>query len=418
MRHDVPMADGAEQSLLGAILIRNGILSDALRTLDASDFFRPAHQAIYAAMCALHDSGQPIDAVTVHGRLGGEVGAEVLMGLVAAVPSVSAWPHYATQIIDASRRRLAIGLYAEAIERIYRSDSDLDAVLADADPFTNRLIAPRSSEISDLYSLRDFMGQMELVEESQPWLIPHLTKPKWRTLLVAGEGVGKAVLMRFLAVHAAAGRDPWQPDEFHPPCRVLYVDTENPVGTIMHQTRLANRSPGVDIVAECEDRFHIWHREAGMNLRDRRPLAEFEAVLQRTEPQIVFAGPLYKLFRRSAREDLEQAAIEFTEQIDDLRKRYGFAIMLEHHAPKGSGGYRDLSPFGSSVLMRWPELGLTLDVMGGASMTDTRYELEIGRFRRDRVIHDWPTSITRGASMYLPWRPRWDAGRMKAMEGR
>ena len=46
--------------------------------------------------------------------------------------------------------------------------------------------------------------------------------------------------------------------------------------------------------------------------------------------------------------------------LDDLRTRFGFALVLEHHAPKPRGGRRDLLPFGSQRWLARPELGIRL----------------------------------------------------------
>lgn len=417
-----PSAPEEEQSLLGAVMLRPTIVHDLIGSLDPSDFYRPAHQYIYLAALTLHEHGKPIDPVTMADELerGGVLdetgGKEYLNELLNVTPSTSAFASYADVIIETSRRRRMIMEMAELIEACYMRGNDVDDVLQRAENMaSNMLIAPRSADIKDLYSIADFAEMVAITEPSRPWLIPHLMKPLWRTMVVAGEGIGKAVLMRFLAGHIAAGRDPWNPSAYVEPRRCLYIDTENPAETIVHQMRVANR--GFDLISESRETFYIWHREGGMNIRDRRPLAELEAVLQRTQPEIVFAGPLYKLYRRGPHEDMEQAALEFTETIDDLRTRYGFAIMLEHHSPKGaSGAYRELNPFGSSLFMRWPEIGITLDFTDDADPESNHYSLKVGRFRRDRVINDWPQTIERNPHYRMAWYPGWIHGREKKME--
>lgn len=412
-----PAAIEEEQSLLGAILLRPIIVHDLKGTLDPIDFYSPKNQYVYLACLRLHEGGQPIDAVTVADELekGGVLdnvgGVEYLNELMAATPSSSAFASYADVVIETSRRRRLMLALAELGEKCYERGSDIDELLKTTEGIgADRLIAPRTMDISGLYSVADFAEMAKAQEVSRPWLIPHVIKPLWRVMLVAGEGIGKAVLMRFLAAHIAAGRDPWMPSSFVEPQRVLYIDTENPVETIDHQVRISNR--GIDLIHEGRDNFFIWHREGGMNIRDRRPQAELEAVLQKVQPAIVFAGPLYKLYRRGPREDMEQAALEFTEVLDDLRVRYGFALMLEHHSPKGAqGAYRELNPFGSSLFLRWPEIGLTLDFQPESDPNSNHYTLDIKRFRRDRVINDWPQSIERSPHHQMAWYPSWSRGR-------
>ena len=41
--------------------------------------------------------------------------------------------------------------------------------------------------------------------------------------------------------------------------------------------------------------------------------------------------------------------------------------MLEHHAPKGDGGSREMSPFGSQRWLAWPEIGIGLYTEKGSN---------------------------------------------------
>jgi len=59
----------AEQSVIGAILIDPDVLFTVMETLRPEDFYRPAHQKIYKAMCRLLEEGQPVDLVTVTAAL-------------------------------------------------------------------------------------------------------------------------------------------------------------------------------------------------------------------------------------------------------------------------------------------------------------------------------------------------------------
>lgn len=410
LRRDIPASLEAERALLGAILLRESILGDVVQVLDPSDFYDPAHQDCYMTMCALWDDGRTIDTVTVANASTAAVTPQLLTGLLAETPAISAFKSYADVVIEHSRKRRLIMHLSDLTDRAYGSER-VDELL-DTNPLDDRLLAPRQADIKNLYGLGEFMHRVAQREfDVRPWLIPHLMKPLWRIVVVAPEGFGKAVLMRFLAVHAAAGRDPWQPHYREPHRRVLYLDVENAESSIHHQFSIANKSTDFDIIGEADSYLHVWHEEGGMDLRQRRHRARFEAVLQKVRPEIVFAGPLYKLFKRQRGEDMEQATIEFTEIIDELRVRYGFAIMLEHHAAKGKDGHRELVPFGSSVFLRWPEFGLTMEPIGPVEPNDESYMMKLGRFRRDRERADWPNELERRAGSKVPWIPLFDHGR-------
>ena len=103
----------AEQSILSAILIDNNVLLDVIEILAAEDFYKTAHQKIYAAIIDLFDKGEPVDLVTLannldeSGRLEDVGGASYLARLVDAVPMAVNAQHYAKIVHDkASLRRL------------------------------------------------------------------------------------------------------------------------------------------------------------------------------------------------------------------------------------------------------------------------------------------------------------------------
>lgn len=407
-----PNSIEAEEAFLGAALISpRQVMPNSVGTLDPSDFYQPVHQHLWSAMLAMHDTGQVIDCLTVaeatkvHG-----VTMEMLLSLQNATPAISSAPRYMGIIVETSRSRRLAMHYANMVDLCY--DRTADDVLAADDPEADRLIASRTVDgVPGLSELSEFLTATRKAKDVGEWLIPHIMRPRWRVIIVAGEGVGKATAMRFFGLHVAAGRDPWCPSTFITPRRVLYVDAENSDTTIAHQTKLANTA--VDLEAESEGRYHIWHREAGVNLRDRRTRGEFERVLEQTRPEIVFAGPLYKMFRRKSSEDMEQATTEFVEILDDFRVRYNFGLMLEAHAPKGvNGGYRDLNPRGSAVLLGWPEFGITLEPVGNPLPDELYMNVDIGRFRRDREPADWPVSMERGKmGQRSAWSGRWPNGR-------
>lgn len=402
-----PHSLDAEAALLGAALIRQQIVGDMRNYVAASDFYKPSHQNIWQAMLDLYEKGEPVDVVTVgHAVARFDIMSPELLDLQNATPAVSAAHRYAETVVETSRRRRLMRHLAELSDRLYVEEAD--NVLADLEPDASLMISDPTKGVPGLSRIDEFLGRTRGREDIHDWIIPHTLKPRWRQLIVAEEGVGKGTLMRFLGVHVAAGRDPWNPRNYIDARRVLNIDCENPDSSIELQLGLANQQYAVE--KEATNNFFLWHREGGINLRDRRAQAELERVLQQTRPELVIAGPLYKLYRRQAREDMEQATIEMLQVLDDFRVRFNFAIIVEHHAPKGEGGHRrDMLPFGSSALMRWPEHGITLEITGNPKPDEERLELRCGRFRRDREPMDFPTSIIRGG-MYqqYAWLARFD----------
>jgi replicative DNA helicase len=259
--------------------------------------------------------------------------------------------------------------------------------------------APSSVEVpSDLWVLDEFLDRPQ--SERPEWVIPGLARVGWRVMVVAAEGVGKTVLFRQIGLAAAQGIHPLN-FRTMTPCRTLIVDLENPDDSIIDVCEpIRQQAKKFDPRSYDADRAWLWHRPGGINLRKRKDRADLEAVIAHVHPTLVCLGPIYKSYRVEARESDELAGAEVMAVFDDLRTRYGFALMLEHHAPKGSGGARDLMPYGSSLWLRWPEIGLKL-----TPATEDNSLMTVGRWRGDRLENEWPAELER--SQPWPWKGLW-----------
>jgi replicative DNA helicase len=60
-----PQDLGAEQAVLNGMMLSKDAIIDVQRLLTGPDFYRPAHATIFAAICDLHDRGEPADPITV-----------------------------------------------------------------------------------------------------------------------------------------------------------------------------------------------------------------------------------------------------------------------------------------------------------------------------------------------------------------
>jgi putative DNA primase/helicase len=106
----LPLLD-AEKSILGGILLDNRHLQEVGSLLVPGDFSLAAHQTIFSRMRDLHDSGQPVDMITLAAELNkrqeleaiGEVA--YLSSLLDGVPDRPSLSHYAGQVKEAASRR-------------------------------------------------------------------------------------------------------------------------------------------------------------------------------------------------------------------------------------------------------------------------------------------------------------------------
>lgn len=232
----------------------------------------------------------------------------------------------------------------------------------------------------------------EEVDDSYDWVIPGMLERMDRVIVVAAEGVGKTMLARQVAIASAAGVHPFTYEKM-PPIRTLTIDLENPERIIRRMSTsmvgAARRLSGGRGPLDA----HILIKPAGVDLLSAHDRVLIEETIEKTKPDLVCLGPLYKSFTDPGTKTSEAVAVEVAKYLDYLRTTYNFALWMEHHAPLGSSSGRELRPFGSAVWSRWPEFGLTLEPDITA---DQPYVYKVGNFRGDRDVRHRPTKIKRG----------------------
>ena len=125
----------AEQASLGSMLLDNSAASQALNTLTAEDFYRQAHQQVFAAMYRVAERGEPVDLVTVAAELRRmdqleEVGGgEYLLALMQLVPTTAHIGLYADIVAQKSLLRKLISAGADIQAMAYDNPDDVGALL-------------------------------------------------------------------------------------------------------------------------------------------------------------------------------------------------------------------------------------------------------------------------------------------------
>ena len=403
-----PYDEQAETALVGAMLVDPQVVAVAAAVVAPSDFYVPRLRALYAAILTMWGDGEVIDVVTVSGamrsagtldQVGGDVG---LVDVMASAGYVANAAGYVARVAECASYRRLISACEEAAREAYEQGTPA-ADLADwlAQAAADSPVAVTTDLPSDLWVMDEFLDRP--LSARPEWVIPGLARVGWRVMVVAAEGVGKTVLFRQIGLAAAQGVHPLHYQRIQP-CRTLIVDLENPDDSIMDVCQPIRDQAAAKVRDGYDaDRAWLWHRPGGINLRKRKDRSELESVIAHVRPTLVCLGPIYKAYRVEARESDELAAAEVMAVFDDLRTRYGFALMLEHHAPKGQGGSRDLMPYGSSLWLRWPEIGLKLTPKEPDNSVMT-----VGRWRGDRLENAWPVELER--SQPWPWAGIWPTG--------
>ncbi len=125
----------AEQSILSAILIDNNTLPQVIEILSEKDFYREAHQKIFAAMVGLFERNEPADLITLRnilkerGQLESVGGATYLSELVDTVPLATNAAHYAKIIHEKATLRRLIERAASITTRCFEDRGDMEEIL-------------------------------------------------------------------------------------------------------------------------------------------------------------------------------------------------------------------------------------------------------------------------------------------------
>jgi len=162
----------AEESIISAILIDNNTLLDVIDILAPEDFYRTAHQKIYAAITDLFDKTEPIDLVTLANRLKEkgqleEIGsASYLARLVDTVPLAVNAPHYAKIVHDKASLRRLIEKSNAIVKRCFEERGNADDVIDFAESAIFEITENKSQQaFSPLSKL--ILGNIETLEENQ-----------------------------------------------------------------------------------------------------------------------------------------------------------------------------------------------------------------------------------------------------------
>lgn len=393
----------AEQAVIGAALTLGAIPEEA-SLLAGDDFYRPAHEQMWVACKWLTTNGKPCDAIAVRIRLEetGELervgGGSYLIELVTSPVAAGNVDYYVGIIKDRSARRRLIAAHTRGLQEAYSTTEPVEEVVNRAEERLRKVPVIEPDHTGTLMAFDEFCDQ-ELPEDD--WVIPGLLNRGDRLILTGLEGLGKSILMRQLAVCAAAGVHPFTLRPV-PPMTALFVDAENPVSIMvktfsgMRDAVRRNRGP------MSSERLWVERAPAGLNLGDAQDRLWLQRLVSLVNPDLLCIGPAYKLYRGGARDKDEDLARQVTSALDAVRESVGCALVLEHHAGHGdsSRSSRDVRPFGSSLWLRWPEFGYGIKPAEG--FTKDNRLVDFASWRGPRDEREWPTQLA-AATGFMPW---------------
>jgi replicative DNA helicase len=135
----LPQSIEAERSILGAILLENSLLNQAVELLKADDFYLANHRLIFEQMLGLSEKSRAIDFLTLTeelenaGHLGTVGGRSFVSSLIDGVPKLSNLEYYARIVREKATLRKLIKRGHEIINSCYDQQDDVDQILDTAE---------------------------------------------------------------------------------------------------------------------------------------------------------------------------------------------------------------------------------------------------------------------------------------------
>jgi hypothetical protein len=237
----------AEKSILGAVVLKNEALLEALPVLRREDFFLREHRLIYSCMEELVGSGKPIDVITLmdslthRGQLESAGGVAYLSTLADGIPRVTNIDHYVGIVKEKAALRNLI-YAANAIQEQASSGTEGSALIVER-------ATARFSEINaGVTGWRDVFHSVEDFENAAPltFSIKNFLQNDGATLIGGLSGHGKTLILLSIAAAQLRGKGTFLWDYFEvleTAERVIYLIPECSLQPFNHRLELFGLRP-------------------------------------------------------------------------------------------------------------------------------------------------------------------------------
>ena len=220
---EIPQNIEAEKSALAACMLSQNALDEITTRLVPENFFRPAHQLIFAGIMDLHTRNLPVDQISLaenlraSGQLEAAGGKTYLLELADNSFALTNWLTHADIVKRTSVLRDLIYASAEITALAYDAPDNLDEVVEEAEKslfkVTEKRVSSSFAQIDTL--LENAFAEITTLAEQKSHMagVPtgfkdadalfHGFRPGDLIILAARPGVGKTALALNMAVNAA-----------------------------------------------------------------------------------------------------------------------------------------------------------------------------------------------------------------------
>ncbi len=135
LERPLPSNTESERAILGAILLDNSQINQAIELLATDDFYSPFHRQVFAAMIVLSDRGSKIDPILIgeelkrEGKLESFGGVAAVANLTYGLPHFNNIIHYAKLVTDKALARNLIKACNSIVSEALAEEDDSNIVL-------------------------------------------------------------------------------------------------------------------------------------------------------------------------------------------------------------------------------------------------------------------------------------------------
>ena len=135
----LPNSSEAERAILGAILLDNSLIDQAVGMLDASDFYVPSHRRVFEAMKALFSRGAEINPILIGEELKKENALESVGGigwitdLTYGLPHSTNISHYVKLVRGKTMLRTLVKTASKIVETALAEEDEPEVVIEEAE---------------------------------------------------------------------------------------------------------------------------------------------------------------------------------------------------------------------------------------------------------------------------------------------
>lgn len=295
----------AEVAVLGACF--NSVISRkrVRGVINAGDFNWPHHEAMWSAMERLEHYGKPIGTPTLIELLKSQPHALTLLpDMATSYATPDEVESYASIIRGLAIRRRTTTELMSSMQQARNPNLNAEGFLASLVTKFTQLRDSGSNPQIDALTLRELL---DTEDDPYDWLIPNILERGDRLILTGEEGQGKSVLLRQIAVCAAAGLDPFGRGSITP-IKALILDAENSERQVRRSMRglvaavgaRGQRDPRDHVMIECTGR---------MDITKDIVLSRIHQTIDAMQPDAIVIGPLYRLTPRAIQTDDEAAPV-------------------------------------------------------------------------------------------------------------